>query len=282
MENSNRKTNWKHPGSIGALAGLLVILAIVLLVNPPSACAQSEIEQEPVIEGFSLFRYEDDLSWRLSGKEAGRKDSYLWVKEFEFVVSQSGSGDAESLYSLSGKKIGLRSNGGQKVAIIPGKLEIDIPQGLSGTAGNARYDFSTGGVTGGDIDLVQMDGENKTSLKGRNFQYSYNDKTLIITGGFRAAIVNSERELLEISGGRLTWKKDGNITMTGELTASTDSGWRLSASRMSWRVGGENLVCLGSVVAVKDRVRIEGDSLTYDGTSKEVMIKNAKMTRKDD
>ena len=281
MENSSRKTNRKHPGSFVFVTGCLLILAVVLLVHTSSPGAQSEIDQEPVLEGFSLFRYDDDLSWKLSGKEAGRRDGFLSVREFEFVVSRSGSESDESVYSLSGENIRLKSNGGEKVAIIPEELEIDITQKLSGTAGKARYDFPAARVTGEDIDLVQVDGENRTSLTGKNFRYSYNDKALIVTGGVRVAITRPKRKLLEISGGRLAWEKDGDITMTGELTASTDSGWRVTAARMSWNADQGNLVCSGSVLAIKDRVRIEGESLTYAGVSEEVSLEGAEMTIKD-
>ena len=278
MEKAYRSNNNYYPGLTVTLAGLLFIAVVCLLANPVGVNAQSESNSEPVIEGFNLFRYDDDLSWELSGETAGREDGYLSVLGFEFVVKQSDGNGTELLYALSGEEIRLKSNGDMKVAIIPGELEIDIKDGLSGTAGNARYNFTTGEVTGGDIELVRTDGDEKTSLAGENFRYSYDNKSLIVTGGFRAEIVSSERELIEVSGGRITLAEDGDIIMTGELTASTDSGWWLTATRMLRSSDGAGLVCSGSVTAKKDQVRIEGESLTYSETGEKVEIKDARMT----
>ena len=257
------------------LAVVLTLVATVLMISPVNGRSAEDGGSGSTVENFSLFRYEEDVTWELSGEKAQEADQSLIVRDFELVVRKKGADRDTYLYEFSGREIRLKSGGKVQTAVIPGKVEIDIENELSGTAGSARYDFSTGKVSGRELNLTGTG--NGVTLEGTSFEYGYSAKMLVIAEGFRVTIDNSGDGRTEISGNRLTWTRGVEISTKGDLMASTGSGWKLSATRMVLDTETDVLACSGPVNAVKGDTRVKGEFLTYDRKDKEINVRNARM-----
>ena len=257
------------------LAVVLTLVATVLIFSPFNTRSAEEGGPGSTVENFSLFRYEEDVTWKLSGEKAQEADQSLIVRDFELVIREKGADTNTYLYKFSGKEIRLKSDGKVQAAIIPGKVEIDIENELSGAAGSAKYDFSTGKVSGRELNLT--DAGKGVTLEGTSFEYGYRGKMLVIAEGFRVTIDGSRDGRTEISGDRLTWNRGAEISTEGDLMASTESGWKLSATSMVLDTETDVLVCSGPVNAVKGDTRVKGEFLTYDRKDREINVRNARM-----
>lgn len=253
---------------------LLIVLPIVLLTSV--ALAGNNDEAGTNIEGFSLFRYEKNLKWKLSGEEASKGKKDLVVRDFNLVIKKGEPENDDILYEFSGKEIRLQS-GERERAWIPGAVEIRIGNKFRGTAGQARYDFSTGKITGRNLNLVWIDQKDGLSLEGKRFEYSHGREVLLITGGFQFTARNPDGTGTEISGGKLTWNLEKEIRMEENVVSKTDSGWELSAREMVLNPDTDTLECSGRVVAVKDEVRVQGESIVYNGSQDEISVKSGRL-----
>ncbi|MCF7890007.1 hypothetical protein K9M78_02190 [Candidatus Bipolaricaulota bacterium] len=262
---------------VSVLAVVLLFTSTVVVLSPVPGRAEQEKESEATVEGFSLFRYGDELTWKLTGKKAGEGDGDLVVQDFELLVRRSGSREGKPLYEFSGEEIRLNSASGDDLASIPEEVEIEIKDELRGVAESARYDFSTGKVSGNDLKLTGTGEWDETSLRGKSFEYGYKSGELKITKGFQVTIPESADGRAEISGNRLTWTPGGEIYTEGNVVARTDSGWKLSAGTMRWNPDEESLECFGPVVAVKGDTRVQGEYMTYDGKEEKIRVDKAKM-----
>ncbi|MBS3765224.1 hypothetical protein KGY71_01760 [Candidatus Bipolaricaulota bacterium] len=262
------------------LALTLLIVSIILVLSPVPARAEGEKGSGATVEGFSLFRYEDDLAWKLTGRKANENERDLAVHDFELLVRRSGSQEGETLYMFSGEEIRLNSRDGTGSAVIPGKVKLEIQDEFRGKAESARYDFSTGKVSGTELKLTATGDGAETSLMGKSFEYGYKSEELKITEGFQVVIASSGDGATEISGEELTWTPGVEIHTDGNVVARTASGWKLSAETMSWNPEGGSLECSGSAVGVKGDIRIQGENMTYDRKEEKLRVNKARMVVK--
>ncbi len=258
----------------------LIIVSATPLFSPLVAGAKGDEEPKASLEGFSLLRYETDLSWKLSGKKASKDDELLLVREFELTVRKKDSGTEEPIYKFSGEKIRLRYDDKENVAVIPEKVEIVIENELEGTARGVKFDFSTGKVSGDELNLTQTGTENGISLEGAGFEYDYESNKLVLTEAFRIEIDTTNGKRLEITGDQLTWIRGDQLHAEGDVLAKTNSGWELTAGEMSWDPSRGILKCSGPVLAVKGVVRVEGKALTYSRDNEEIDVRGATMVMK--
>jgi len=282
---SEKYTGRKIFGILKAAAVLLVLMASVTAVSsllPPVTGADPSEDSEATVEGFSLFRYGDELTWKLSGERASENDEKLIVRDFKLVVRNSGNRTDEPLYEFSGEEIRVKPPEGSEtgeIGVIPGEVDMEI-ENLAGSASGARYDFWTGKISGSNLNINGNVEGNDISMDGNKFEYYYTEERLEITGGFRLTIESSGAEVTEISGEGLTWARGEDITAENEVRVRTDAGWKISADEISWNPEEEILACSGSVLAVKDDRRVRGESLTYDRRGEQLTVKSGKMVIK--
>ncbi|MFB6290621.1 MAG: hypothetical protein ABEJ25_02695 [Candidatus Bipolaricaulia bacterium] len=257
----------------------LLFASVITIISPVRAFPQQG-EPGATVEGFTLFRYDEDLTWKLSGKKADERGESLIVHEFELVIRRAGSEGGDTVYELSGEKIRLNAGDKKEIGVIPGEVKVNIENELRGRAGSASYDFRTGMVSGSELNLTGAGKGDNISLKGASFEYRYGKDKLLLTGGFRVTIKEAGNGRTEISGDRLTWIRGEKIFTKGAVSASTDSGWTITAEEMVWDPDGEVLECSGNVVATREDTRVQGQSLTYDVEGNKLSVVEAKMVVK--
>jgi|GEM_PF-3128732 len=268
-----------EPGVIQKIfVTFLILFSAILLFSTVLASSEEIEDQRSTVEGFSLFRYDEDLAWKLSGNKANRGEENLVVQGFDLIVKRSDTQEEKILYDFSGGEIRLKSGEKSEVAVIPEEFELTIEGEITGTAGSARYDFTTGVISGNKLNIARTGKGDGITLAGENFEYDYRRKELSVTGGFRATIDNAGNQQTELSGDRLTWIQNEEIYTKGNVVARTSSGWKLTSEEMRWNPGKETLTCSGPVVAVRDEARVRGESMTYYRGGSRIIFRKGEMT----
>ena len=257
---------------------LIIFILITLLASV--VLAGNKGDTETSIEGFTLYRYEEDLKWKLSGKKASKGNKNLIVKDFNLVIKKNESENYTTLCEFSGQEIRLQS-GEKERAWIPGGVKISIREKVKGTAEKVSYYFSTGEVRGRKIRMVRGDQNNMLSVEGTRFEYIHSSEMLFITRGFHITAHDSKGPDTEISGGKLTWNLEKEIRMEENVVSKTDGGWELSAKEMVLNPDTDTLECSGKAVAVKDELRVQGESIIFNGSDEEVSVKSGKLVLED-
>ncbi|MEF8917615.1 MAG: hypothetical protein V5A77_08040 [Candidatus Bipolaricaulota bacterium] len=267
---------------VPAFVVILLIAPLAFIPSPIRAHAKPQEESQERVEGFSLVRYEEELTWKLTGEKAGKGNGDLVVSNFELLVRRAGAGVEKSLYEFSGKELRLNSEAGAELATIPEEVKIKIQDEFRGEAESARYDFSSGKVSGTELKLTRTGAGEEISLNGKSFEYSYKSEELSLIGGFRATVSGYGERWIEISGDQLTRSRDEVIFTRGNVVARTEGGWKLSGETMRWNPEKKNLECFGTAEAVKGDTKVQGESLTYSGKEEKLRVNGAILVVKGD
>ncbi len=239
-----------------------------------------QAEEEATLEGFELFRYSDrekeSLSWKLSGKRAGRESSVLLVREFELSIFKPDS-RGTVLYEISGRRIRLIEEKDEEIAVMNGEVEIGIENELNLIAGEVRYNFADSEISGVELNFTRTWGGKKFSFGGSSFRYDGRDEILVITEGFEVDVSGPGSEKSRLSGGKLVWNRGKAIKMSGDVGGSFSSDWKLTAREVEWEPR-QLLLTAGSSAKLRNNgTTITGQKITYDGEKERISVSRGKM-----
>lgn len=262
---------------------ILVVLITFLLTNLP-VVVESKDNSRAAIEDFTLLTYKPGEkkipSWKLTGKRADQSSNQLTVYDFRLIINDPDSKKDKLLYNISGKQIKLTGSEKDLTALMPEDIRMRINQKdgrLEGTAGDARYHFSTRSISGSNLNLIQSSDEGDISLQGSRFTYTHAEEKLVLNHEFRATISNTKEGQLEVTGEKLTWSLQNKISMSGDLRTTLDSGWSVNSSEMNWNQEESILVTSGSSTAYKNDLSLQGESISYHQESEKIVVTEGKL-----
>ncbi len=258
----------------------LVVLVLTILVST-SLTAWPEEEGGTEVEGFTLYRYgesgNEELIWELSGGRGTEDDGDLLVDKFTLTIKTSGE-EETTVYEISGEKIRIGENPNGRTGSTLGEVDIRIGGEIEGEAEDVKYDFQTGEIEGKKLQMtVTRDGAD-LELGGSEFSYTYEPERLTVQGGFSVSIFWTGEGPTRISGEELTWAPGQELETSGDLTATLDSGWDLTAEKMTWKPKEGLFTASGGAKAVKGESTLTGKSLEYDIEKEEITVQAAKLT----
>ncbi len=246
--------------------------------------ARSAEESGTTIENFTLYSYDekkgDELTWRLAGEEAEQSENGLTVRKFTLTIEVPKADKGRETSRLMGKVLKLRNEDGEQIAYMPGEVDVEIGEGIGGAAREVRYFFAEGRVSGGEINLIRRKEDGKLDMSGARFDYGPESGEINLFGGFEITSTKPEGTT-EISGEKLNWPRGERIAMTGDITATLPSGWKLEAEHLTWDPAQGLLKSSGSASASRDGTQIEGNAINYESEEKKLVVVNGRIIQRE-
>jgi lipopolysaccharide export system protein LptA len=261
---------------------VLVLFLVGSSCLPPTFVLGNDPEEDPgmIMENFTLYDYgtgDKALSWELSGNRGRRTSNGLLVSGFKLKVKRSD----QLVAKLSGKKLRLEENEGEQIAYMPVRVNLKFGDQMAGSADNARYYFSKNRFSGGGLSLTKTGEFGKIKLTGTRFSYFFDSEELTVNEGFELDSYAPNGVRTNISGNVIKWPTGEMIEMSGEVTASLSSGWRLKAERLVWDTDKGLLESSGSASASRDGTQIEGDAINYESEEEKLVVFDGRITREE-
>ena len=264
---------------------LALVFALSLQATFYGGSARSAEESGTTIENFTLYSYDekkgDELTWRLAGEEAEQSENGLTVRQFTLTIEVPKADKARETSRLTGKVLKLRNEEGEQIAYMPGEVDVEIGGGTGGAAREVRYFFAEPRVSGRKINLIRRKENRKLDMVGARFDYGPESGEINLFGGFEITSTDPEGETTEISGEKLNWPRGERIAMTGDITATLPSGWKLRAERLVWDPDQGLLESSGSARASRDGTQIEGDAINYESEGEKLVVVDGRITERE-
>ena len=267
-------------------SNLIPILLIFLFLlsccstGPPFA-KDPEEESGTTMENFTIYEYgsgEAALSWELSGSSGRETGGGLVVSGFELKLRRS-----KELVSLfTGQKLRLDEEEGARVGYMPGRIDLDLTEGMKGSAEEARYHFAEKKFSGKELSLTRTGKFGEINLSGKEFSYGLRTEKLTVKNGFKLTNHDSEGNRTSISGNSLIWPSGKRIEMAGDVKASLATGWKLQAERLTWDPDQGLLESSGSASADRDGTTVSGNSLRYESENEKLVVVDGRITEEKD